>query len=177
VRGLEQWPPQDTGLVLVAHENGWKLKLSHYTPRRRLGESRYSSYSFLTSALDEGEWSASRLGRALAREKDPRYPLYRRLGGPQSRSGHKDWRKNPLPLPGIEPRTPGRPASSQTLYWLIYPAQWEWIRCSEFKCKGPTHPTREFAFMDTYFYTYTDILLFGYCLKWFLLVTYHTTHH
>jgi hypothetical protein len=25
------------------------------------------------------------------------------------------------PLPGIEPRPPGRPASSQTLYWLSYP--------------------------------------------------------
>jgi hypothetical protein len=39
------------------------------------------------------------------RGKDPRYPLYRRLGGPQSRSGHRGYRKNPLPLPGIEPRT------------------------------------------------------------------------
>jgi hypothetical protein len=29
------------------------------------GERRYSSYSFLTSALDGGEWSASRPGRAL----------------------------------------------------------------------------------------------------------------
>jgi hypothetical protein len=29
-----------------------KRKLFHYTPRRRLGERRYSSYSFLTSALD-----------------------------------------------------------------------------------------------------------------------------
>jgi hypothetical protein len=27
-------------------------------------------------------------------------------------------RKNPLPLPGIEPRSPGRPARSQTLYCL-----------------------------------------------------------
>jgi hypothetical protein len=27
-----------------------------------------------------------------------------------------------LPLPGIEPRSPGRPACSQTLYWLSYPA-------------------------------------------------------
>jgi hypothetical protein len=26
------------------------------------------------------------------------------------------------PLPGIEPRSPGRPARSQTLYWLSYPA-------------------------------------------------------
>jgi hypothetical protein len=25
------------------------------------------------------------------------------------------------PLPGIEPRSPGRPACSQTLYWLSYP--------------------------------------------------------
>jgi hypothetical protein len=52
-------------------------------------ESRYSSYSFLISALDGGEWSASRPSRALPRGKDPRYPLYRRLGGPQSRSGHR----------------------------------------------------------------------------------------
>jgi hypothetical protein len=44
------------------------------------GEWRYSSYSFLTSALDGSEWSASRPGRALSRLKDPRYPLYRRLG-------------------------------------------------------------------------------------------------
>jgi hypothetical protein len=56
--------------------------------------------------------------------KDPRYPLHRRLGGPQSRSGHRGYRKNPLPLPGIEPRSPGCPARSQTLYWLSYPAHW-----------------------------------------------------
>jgi hypothetical protein len=41
--------------------------------------------TFLTSALDGGEWSASLLGR-LSRGKSPRYPLDRRLGGPQSRS-------------------------------------------------------------------------------------------
>jgi hypothetical protein len=52
-------------------------------------ERMYSSYSFLTSTLDGGEWSASRPGRALPRGKDPRYPLDRRLGGPQSRSGHR----------------------------------------------------------------------------------------
>jgi hypothetical protein len=31
----------------------------------------------------------SRSGRALPPGKDSRYPLYRRLGGPYSRSGHK----------------------------------------------------------------------------------------
>jgi hypothetical protein len=64
----------------------WNSPATHYGGA--CGERRYSSYSFMTSALDEGEWSASRPGRALAQGKDPRYPLYRRLGGPQSRSGH-----------------------------------------------------------------------------------------
>jgi hypothetical protein len=49
----------------------------------------HNSYSFTTSALDGGEWSAPRPGRALLPGKGPRYPLYRRLGGPQSRSGHR----------------------------------------------------------------------------------------
>jgi hypothetical protein len=52
------------------------------------GETWYSSYSILTSALDEGERSASRPSRALPPDKDPLYPFYRRLGGPQNRSGH-----------------------------------------------------------------------------------------
>jgi hypothetical protein len=56
------------------------------------------------------------------RGKDPRYPLYRRLGWLQSRSRHRGYRKNPLPLLRIEPLSPGRPARSQTLYWLSYPA-------------------------------------------------------
>jgi hypothetical protein len=97
-------------------------KLSHHTPWRRLGERMYSSYSFSTSALDGGEWSASRPNRALAPGKDPRYPLYRRLGGPESRSGHRGYKKILSPLPGIESQSPGRPTRSQTLYWLSYPA-------------------------------------------------------
>jgi hypothetical protein len=47
------------------------------------GERKYSSFSFLALELDEGEWSASRPGRALLRGKDPRYPLDRSLGGRQ----------------------------------------------------------------------------------------------
>jgi hypothetical protein len=39
------------------------------------------------------------------RGKDPRYPLDRRLGGLHSRSGRRGWKKNPLPLSGIEPRS------------------------------------------------------------------------
>jgi hypothetical protein len=36
-----------------------------------------------------GAWSASRPGRALAPRKEHPVPLFRRLGGPQSRSGHR----------------------------------------------------------------------------------------
>jgi hypothetical protein len=51
--------------TLSVVQNIVQLKLYHYTPRRRLGGEevrRYSSYSFSTSALDGGEWSASRPG-------------------------------------------------------------------------------------------------------------------
>jgi hypothetical protein len=65
-------------------------KLSHYTQWRHRGERRYIFYSFLTLALDGGEWSASRPGHGFSLAKDPRYPLYRRLGGPQSQSRHRD---------------------------------------------------------------------------------------
>jgi hypothetical protein len=40
-----------------------------------LGERRYSSYSFLTSALEGGERSASRPGRALPPGKEPPVPI------------------------------------------------------------------------------------------------------
>ena len=43
----------------------------------------------MTVALERGEWSAARPGRTLPPEKT-RYPLYRRLGGPQGRSGHAE---------------------------------------------------------------------------------------
>jgi hypothetical protein len=43
---------------------------------------------------------------ALPRRKSPLYPLDRRLGGSQSRSGCGGEEKNFQPPPGIEPRTP-----------------------------------------------------------------------
>jgi hypothetical protein len=43
---------------------------------------------FLTPALAEGEWSASRPGRFIPGEES-QYPLDRRLVGPQSRSGRR----------------------------------------------------------------------------------------
>ena len=46
-------------------------------------------YSSMTAALGGGEWSASRPGRTLPSGKT-RYPLYRRLGGPQGRCGRAE---------------------------------------------------------------------------------------
>jgi hypothetical protein len=44
------------------------------------GERRYSSYSFTTWAVDGGEWSASRPGRALAPVKGPPVPIVQEAG-------------------------------------------------------------------------------------------------
>ena len=54
----------------------------------------------MTVALEGGEWSAARPGRTLPPGKT-RYPFYRRLGGPQDRSG----RTANLVTTGIRSRT------------------------------------------------------------------------
>jgi hypothetical protein len=84
------------GLVGLANrdaqlrEISWlkKLKLSHYMPSRHLGKRRYSSYSLLTSTLDVVSGQRHAPTALYTRGKDTRYPLDRRLGGPQSRFGH-----------------------------------------------------------------------------------------
>jgi hypothetical protein len=53
--------------VTTRHEGAW-------------WERRYSSYSFYSLALDGGEWSASRLGRALAPGKGPPVPIVQETG-------------------------------------------------------------------------------------------------
>ena len=70
----------------------------------------------MTTALERGEGSASRPGRSLSPGKT-RYSLYRRLGGPQGRSGQV---RKISPPTGI--RSPDHPARSQSLYRLSYPA-------------------------------------------------------
>ena len=66
----------------------------------------------MTKALEGGEGSASRIGRSLPPGKT-RYPLYRRLGGPQGRSGQV---RKISPTPGFEPRTVQPVASRYTEY-------------------------------------------------------------
>ena len=69
----------------------------------------------MTAALEGGEWLAARPGRTLPLGKT-RYPFYRRLGGPQGRSGRAE---NLVPT-GIQFRTV-QPVA-QSLYQLSCPA-------------------------------------------------------
>jgi hypothetical protein len=77
--------------------------------------SRGIALPFHDHGTRRGEGSASRLGRYLPPGKT-RYPLYRRLGGPQGRSVQV---RKISPPTGI--RSSDFPARSQSLYRLRYP--------------------------------------------------------
>jgi len=79
----------------------------------------------MTAALEGGEWWAARPGRTLPPGKT-RYRLYRRLGGPQGRSGRAE---NLVPT-GIRSRT-AQPVA-QSLYRLSYPAHICWTNKVKF---------------------------------------------
>jgi hypothetical protein len=85
-----------------------------------------SSYSFLTSTLDKGDWSASRPSRALPPENGPSVRLDRRLVGP-SAGLDKEARRKIIWI--YQGSNTGRPVCSQTLYWLNYTAYYavEWL--------------------------------------------------
>ena len=74
----------------------------------------------MTAALEGGEWSAARPGRTLSPGKT-RYSFYRRLGGPQGRSG----RAENLVSTGIRSRTVQ--SVTQSLYRLSYPARFKTV--------------------------------------------------
>jgi len=73
----------------------------------------YSSTVSLTWALDEV--GGQRHGPAALPPGKTWYPLYRRLGGPQGRSGRAE---NLAPPTGI--RFPDRPGRRESLYRLSY---------------------------------------------------------
>jgi len=69
----------------------------------------------MTVALEGGEWLAARPGRTLPPEES-RYPFYRRLGGPQGRSGQVE---NLVPT-GIQSQTV-QPVVSRYTNWTTRP--------------------------------------------------------
>ena len=70
----------------------------------------------MTTALDGVEWSVSRPGRSLPLGKT-RYPLYRRLGGPQGRCGQV---RKISPPPVFDPRTV-QPVASRCTDYATWP--------------------------------------------------------
>ena len=69
----------------------------------------------MTAVLEGGEWSAARPRRTLPQGKT-RYPFYRRLGGPQGRSGRAE---NLVPT-GTRSRT-FQPVVSRYTDWATGP--------------------------------------------------------
>jgi len=101
----------------------WSLRKKYYpvtVHEGREGEWIYTSTLSLTSALD-GVGGQRHAPAALPPGKT-RYQLYRRLGGPQGRSGLV---RKISPPAGI--RSPDRPASSESLYRLRYRGPF-WVR-------------------------------------------------
>jgi len=78
-----------------------KVKFAQEQTTKTQGEYRYSCTLSLTSALDGGGCSTPRPGR-FTPWKETRYPLYRRLGGPQGRTGRA---QKISPPPVFNPRT------------------------------------------------------------------------
>ena len=77
----------------------------------------------MTAALEGGGWSAARPGRTLPPGKT-RYPLYRRLGGPQGWSGRAE---NLIPT-GIRSRTV-QPIVIRYTDWATRPTIIHWYSC------------------------------------------------
>jgi hypothetical protein len=107
--------------LYYAHE--WELKLSHYTPRRRLRGEKVQLLLILGIGT-RWAWvvSVKTRPRFSPRESTPGTHWTGGWVGPRADLDTEIRGKILSPLSGIEPRSPGRPARSQTLYWLSYPA-------------------------------------------------------
>jgi len=105
-----------TGLISLAVKNKVKCDfvqaLRLRTGRTAHRGSRGIALLFLDHGTRRGEGPPSRPGRSLLPEKT-RYPLYRRLGGPQGRSGQE---RKISPPPRFDPRTVQPVASRYTDY-------------------------------------------------------------
>ena len=118
----------------------WKVKvkctpvqaLRLCTGRTAHRGSRGIALLFLDRGTRWGEGSTSRPGRSLPPGKT-RYPLYRRLGGPQGRSGQV--RKISSP-PGFDPRTV-QPVDSRYTDWATRPTFTAIVSDKILLCHGP----------------------------------------
>jgi hypothetical protein len=106
--------------VVDVLQYGYKVKvnLSHYRHAGAKGARKYSSYSFLTSALHGGEWSASLPGHDLPPGKQPPVSIGHEAGWASELVWTQTRGKILCLCRGSDP---GRPVSIHTLHWLSYP--------------------------------------------------------
>jgi hypothetical protein len=97
------WEPQPLTTLRASKAcRGENFTLLHFEDAWGSG---YITPPLLTTALNGGEWSTSSSNRFTPGGKSSRNPLDMRLGGSQSRSGlYREYEKNHLPLPRIEPQ-------------------------------------------------------------------------
>jgi hypothetical protein len=76
----------------------------------------YSYVSFFISALDGASVQSHAPAAFYPGGKDPRTHCTEGLVGPRAGLNTEATEKILLPLPGIEPRSPGHPVRSQTLH-------------------------------------------------------------
>ena len=94
-RGIE-------GISIQMIKNKRKELASEQAMNVYVGKAQF--HSFLTLAIDEGEWSGLSPRPLHPRGKIPQYSFNRRLGRPQNRSEHFGEEKNPLHLSCVKPR-------------------------------------------------------------------------
>ena len=108
----------------------------------------YSSTLPLISAL-HGLGGQRHAPAALSPRKT-RYPLYRRLGGPQVRSG---WVRKISPPTGT--RSPDRPARRESLYRLSYPGRQNGLDSTTKIIKRQSEPSRDLIPLPSKSHKYT----------------------
>jgi hypothetical protein len=123
--------------VPYVHYTKWlkkKVKLSlcllikHYAMKTYRGVDEYCRFTFSWPRHKLEVSGQLHAPAALLPGKSSRYPFYRRLGGPQSRSGRYGEVKL-FNLRGLElPPPPNRLARSQSLYRLSYPGFTKWLK-------------------------------------------------
>jgi hypothetical protein len=138
-------------------------------PWRHMGEWRYSS-----TILDLGtrwRWAISFTPRMLyPRGNCPRYPLDRRLSGPQSRSGRCGEERN---LPPVVSRTPAvQPVARHHADWAILTS-----KLSKSSLINNTYVLHQIRRYFNILKSYFTIFVWAYMSFWFLDVFKGTCHN
>jgi hypothetical protein len=131
-------PPIPVHGVVLRHRrwvkvNGKAVPVLNLAPRHEdvLGEWRYSSTHSLTSALDGGEWSASRPGRFTPRTRAPCTHWIGGLVGPRAVLDTAVKRKIPNPRRESNPRTPiVQPVAQRYTDWAITAPKQNYVTCT-----------------------------------------------